>query len=267
MERVKVIFIGDIVGKAGRRAVRALLPVLLRDHEVDLVLANGENAAAGFGITPQIARELLDDSIDLLTSGNHIWDRKEIIEFLERGQGLLRPINYPPGAPGAGSALLVTRTGKRVGIINASGRVFMGDLECPFRAVAHEAERIRKTTPVIIVDFHAEATSEKEALGWFLDGQVSAVIGTHTHVQTADERVLPQGTAYITDAGMSGARDSVIGVKKEIAIERFLTRIPYKFETATEDVRMQGVMVSVDAATGRSTAIERFDLPVETVQF
>lgn len=263
---MKVIFIGDIVGKAGRRAVRALLPVLLRDHQVDLVVANGENAAGGFGITPQIVRELLEDSVDLLTSGNHIWDRKEIIEFFHREQGLLRPINYPPGTPGAGSAVIVTRTGERVGIINASGRVFMGDMDCPFRATTKEIEKMRKTTPVIIVDFHAEATSEKAALGWFLDGQVSAVIGTHTHVQTADERVLPQGTAYITDAGMSGARDSVIGVKKEIAIERFLTQIPNKFETANEDVRLQGVMVSIDATTGRSIAIERFDLPVQSLR-
>lgn len=259
---MKVIFIGDIVGKAGRRAVRSMLPVLLRDHQVDLVLANGENAAGGFGITPQIVRELLEESIDVLTSGNHIWDRKEIVEFFHGGQGLLRPINYPPGTPGAGSAVIVTRTGERVGIINASGRVFMGDMDCPFRTTAKEIERMRKTTPVIIVDFHAEATSEKEALGWFLDGQVSAIIGTHTHVQTADERILPQGTAYITDAGMSGARDSVIGVKKEIAIERFLTQIPNKFETANEDVHLQGVMVTIDAATGRSVAIERFDFSV-----
>jgi metallophosphoesterase (TIGR00282 family) len=258
---VKVLFVGDIVGKAGRKAVRTGLPKLLQQHSVDVTIANGENAAGGFGITPQITEDLLSHDIDLLTSGNHIWDKKNIIGFLDERDTLLRPANYPESVPGRGSVLLRTKTGLRVGVVNVSGRVFMDSLDCPFRVALEESKKLRKSTPLIIVDFHAEATSEKEAFGWFLDGQVSAVIGTHTHVQTADERVLPNGTAYITDAGMSGSMDSVIGIKKDVAIERFLKQMPNKFEAAKEDVYLQGVIVEVDERTGRSEKIERFSLP------
>jgi len=258
---VKVLCIGDIVGKAGRKAVRTALPKLLQDYSIDLTIANGENAAGGFGITPQIAEDLLSYDIDLLTSGNHIWDRKEVIEFLEEKDVLLRPANYPESVPGRGSVLVRTRTGLTVGVINVSGRVFMDPLDCPFRVALEESRKLRRSTPLIVVDVHAEATSEKEALGWFLDGHVSAVLGTHTHVQTADERILPKGTAYITDIGMSGSMDSVIGIKKEIAIERFLTQIPKKFEMAKEDAYLQGVIVDIDPQTGKSRAIQRFSLP------
>ncbi|MBW1679043.1 MAG: TIGR00282 family metallophosphoesterase [Deltaproteobacteria bacterium] len=259
---MKVIFIGDIVGKAGRKAVKSKLPTLLQNDMIDFTIANGENAAGGFGITPQIAESLLADDIDFLTSGNHVWDRKDIVEFMEKENVLLRPANYPEGVPGRGSALLQTRTGLRVGVINVAGRIFMENLECPFRVALQESEKLRKSTPIIIVDMHAEATSEKKALGWFLDGRVSAVIGTHTHVQTADERILPEGTAYITDAGMSGSVDSVIGVKKEIAIQRFLTQFPKKFETAKYDIQLQGVIIDIDNETGKSINIQRFNLAV-----
>ena len=260
---MKAVFISDIVGKPGRKALRALLPGMLERERIDLILANGENAAGGFGITPRIAHELFNDGIDVITSGNHIWDRKEIVGFLEKEEFLLRPANYPDGAPGKGSALFKTKTGIVVGVINLSGRTYMGNLECPFRSAQHEIERIKKSTPLMIVDFHAEATSEKAALGWFLDGQVSAVIGTHTHVQTADERILPLGTAFITDAGMSGSLDSVIGIEKEIAIQRFLTQTPKKFEPAKHNPHLQGVIIDLDEKTGRSTSITRFDYSVE----
>jgi len=259
---MKVLFIGDIVGKAGRKAVKDKLPLLSQHNMIDLTLANGENAAGGFGITPKIAKDLLDNDIDLLTSGNHIWDKRDILDFLENEKVLLRPANYPNGVPGRGSTLLYTKNGIPVGVVNVSGRIFMDDIDCPFRVALRESEKLRKSTPIIIVDFHAEATSEKEAIGWFLDGHVSAVLGTHTHVQTADERILPNGTAYITDVGMSGSFDSVIGIKKEIAIERFLTRLPNKFEIAKHNIHLQGVIVTIDEVTGKSTDIQRFDVPV-----
>jgi metallophosphoesterase (TIGR00282 family) len=223
---VKIFFIGDIIGKPGRRAVREKLPGLLEELHIDLVLANGENAAGGFGVTPKIVKELINSDIDLLTSGNHIWDKRDILGFLDNQKVLLRPANYPNGVPGRGSSLVEAKNGIMVGVINVSGRVFMDDIECPFKTSLKENEKLRAATSIVIVDFHAEATSEKEALGWYLDGKVSAVVGTHTHVQTADERVLPNGTAYITDLGMTGAMDSVIGIEKSIAIERFLTGLP-----------------------------------------
>lgn len=259
---MQVLFIGDIVGRAGRRAIREILPLITKEHHIDLIVANGENAAGGFGITPIIAKELIDCSVDLLTSGNHIWDRKDIFGFLEKEAVLLRPANYPKGVPGKGSMLLSTKTGILVGVINVSGRVFMESVECPFRIALEETERLRKYTPLIIVDMHAEATAEKEALGWFLDGQVSAVIGTHTHVQTADERILPGGTAYITDVGMAGSLDSVIGMRKEIAIERFLTQVPRRFEIATSNIHLQGVIVAIDKESGRSNEIRRVSLAI-----
>ncbi|MBN2467293.1 MAG: TIGR00282 family metallophosphoesterase [Deltaproteobacteria bacterium] len=259
---MNILFIGDIVGKSGRRAVAEALPRLLGSHKIDVIVANAENAAGGFGLTPRIRDELMSARIDLLTSGNHIWDKKDILELLDKEDGLLRPANYPDDVPGHGSAILHTKTGKRVGVINLSGRIFMENIDCPFQVALREVEKIRKITPIIIVDFHAEATSEKEALGWFLDGRVSAVFGTHTHVQTADATILPKGTAYITDVGMSGAFDSVIGFKKEIAIERFLTQVPIKFELAKKNIHLQGAIVSIDDETGESREIQRIDVAV-----
>jgi len=255
---VKILFIGDIIGKPGRRAIRERLPDLLQDMHIDFVLANGENAAGGFGITPQVVRELLGNEIDLITSGNHIWDKKEILGFMDNQEVLLRPANYPNGVPGKGSVIL-TKDELRLGVINLTGRVYMDDVDCPFRTALREIEKLKSMTSTILVDFHAEATSEKEALGWFLDGRVSAVVGTHTHVQTADERILPQGTAYITDVGMTGARDSVIGIEKSIAIERFLTGLPKKFEIASGDVYLQGVVITIENVTGKALSLQRIN--------
>lgn len=259
---MKILFIGDIVGKPGRRAVRDLLPDIIEERRIDFVIANCENAAAGFGVTAEIVEELFNGRIDVLTSGNHIWDKKEVLDFLGDEKALLRPANYPAGAPGWGSVVLPAPGGLTVGVINLAGRVFMSPLDCPFRTADREIDLMRKRTGVIIVDIHAEATSEKVALGWHLAGRVTAVLGTHTHVQTADNRVLPGGTAYITDVGMTGPFDSVIGIRKEAILERFLLQIPNRFEVAKGDVRLQGVAVDVDGA-GRAVAIERLDVAME----
>lgn len=261
-DRIKVLFIGDIIGKPGRVAVRELLPRLVGRYAPDMVIANGENAAGGFGITPDIADELIGLEVDVITSGNHIWDKKEVYEYLGGQSRLLRPANYPQGAPGAGSGVFECPSGAKVGVVNLMGRVFMDCLESPFVVGSELVEKLRETTPVIIVDFHAETTSEKMALGWHLDGRVSALIGTHTHVQTSDERVLAGGTAFITDAGMTGPLDSVIGMKKEIILERFLTHMPVRFDVATRNVELQGVFVTIDAATGKAVSIERVKEPL-----
>lgn len=260
---MKILFIGDIVGKPGRRAVRELLPPIILRHEIDVVIANCENAASGFGVTREIVDELYQCHIDVLTSGNHIWDKKEINEFVEDYETLLRPANYPEGTPGWGSAMIRTPAGTRVGILNLAGRVFMQPIDCPFRIAERELARFAGKTKIIVVDMHAEATSEKKALGWFLDGRVSAVLGTHTHVQTADEEVLPGGTAYMTDAGMTGPFDSVIGVKKDAVIEKFLFQIPKKFEVAKADIRLQGVMFEVNESDGKCSSIERLSVCLE----
>ena len=247
---MKILFIGDIVGKPGRRAVRELLPVIVEENRIDFVIANCENAAAGFGVTGEVIEELYGDRIDVLTSGNHIWDKKEVMLFLEDYEPLLRPANYPEGAPGRGSVVVPTLDGIHVGVINLAGRVFMHPIDCPFRTADREIERMKKKARVIIVDMHAEATSEKIAMGWYLDGRVTAVLGTHTHVQTADDRILPGGTAYVTDVGMTGPFDSVIGIRKDAIIERFLLQIPNKFDVAKEDVRLQGVMIDINPEGG-----------------
>ena len=257
---VNILFIGDIVGKPGRQAIARELHRLVDRHRVDLVIANGENAAGGFGLTVDTAKELFEQGIQFFTSGNHIWDKKDALEYITREQRLIRPANYPPGTPGQGSAVVKTAGGVKVGVINLEGRVFMNNLECPFRTADHELEKLQQETSVIVVDFHAEATSEKSALGWYLDGRVSAVIGTHTHVQTADERILPGGTAFLTDAGMTGAFESVIGVRKDEPIQKFLTQIPTKFEVAKKDIRLNGVVISVDESNGRALAIERVNV-------
>jgi hypothetical protein len=256
---LKVLFIGDIIGEPGRKMVRASMRGLMERHGPDLVVANGENAAGGFGITPDIAEELFSLGIHCLTSGNHIWDKKEIEPYLAKQDRLIRPANYPEGNPGYGSVVLSTAAGKAA-VLNLEGRVYMSNLEDPFRAAEREIEKLKKETPVVFIDFHAEATSEKIALAWHLDGKASAVIGTHTHVQTADERILPGGTAFITDAGMTGPVDSVIGVKKEQAIARFLYQTPHRFEMAKGPVQLRAVIVDIDASTGRAASIERIHI-------
>jgi hypothetical protein len=257
---MKILLVGDIVGKPGRRAVRELLPEIIAERRIDFVIANCENAAAGFGVTRDIVEELYSSQINVLTSGNHIWDKKEIREFAEDYETLLRPANYPDGLPGRGSVVMPNSSGIHVGVINLMGRVFMKPLECPFRTAEREIEKIKNRAKIIIVDFHAEATSEKEAIGWFLDGRVSAVLGTHTHVQTADESILPGGTAYITDVGMTGPFNSIIGIRKDDILERFLTQVPNRFDVAKDDVRLQGVIVDIDGKSGRASGIERLTI-------
>lgn len=260
---VKILFIGDIIGKPGRQAVSRELHRLVDRHMVDLVIANGENAAGGFGITEETANDLFKCGIDVLTSGNHIWDKKESQTFISREERILRPANYPDGAPGRGKGIFTTAGGARVAVLNLEGRVFMNNLDCPFRAADREIALLQAETPIILVDFHAEATSEKSSLGWYLDGRVSALIGTHTHVQTADERILPGGTAYLTDAGMTGGFDSVIGIRKEEAIGKFLSQMPTKFEVTKSNLRLNGVVIGVDEASGRAVSIERINIGCE----
>jgi 2',3'-cyclic-nucleotide 2'-phosphodiesterase len=257
---VNILFIGDIVGKPGRQAVSRELHRLVDRYNMDVVIANGENASGGFGITAESAKELFACGIHLFTSGNHIWDKKEALEYLKNEGRIIRPANYPDGTPGKGSAVVTTPGGIRVGVINLEGRVFMNSLECPFRAADREIAALSESTKVILVDFHAEATSEKTSLGWYLDGRVSAVVGTHTHVQTADERILTEGTAYITDAGMTGAFDSVIGVRKDEPIYKFLTQLPAKFEVAKKDLRLNGVVLTIDDTSGKALGIERVNI-------
>lgn len=255
--RMKVLFLGDIVGKPGRDITAKLLPELKRTSKIDFVIANAENAAGGSGITPSVAQDLFAAGVDALTSGDHIWKKPEVYAYLEATDKVLRPANYPEGAPGKGAAAINAGDSVKVGVVNLLGRVFMDAVDCPFACARREVEKLRKTTPIIIVDMHAEATSEKVAMGWFLDGTVSAVVGTHTHIQTADEKILPKGTAYITDAGMTGPYDSVIGRKKESVIERFITQLPTRFEVASGQEEMHGVLITIDRETGKALEISR----------
>jgi metallophosphoesterase (TIGR00282 family) len=257
-----ILFIGDIVGKPGRQAVEGILEKLISDYGIEFTIANGENAAGGMGITHPIAIDILDLGVDVLTSGNHIWAKKEIIPFLDEESRILRPANYPAQVPGRGAGIYQLSNGKKVGVLNLEGRVFMKNLDCPFRVGEKEIEILRQQTNIIIVDFHAEATSEKMAMGWFLNGKVSAILGTHTHVQTSDERILNEGTAYITDVGMTGPLASVIGIRKQVALERLLTQIPWKFDVATEEIELQGVVVEIDSKTGKSKDIKRIRMPL-----
>jgi 2',3'-cyclic-nucleotide 2'-phosphodiesterase len=259
---LQILFIADIVGGPGRKLVRALLPALIKKHEVDLCIVNGENAAGGFGLTLEIAEELFGIGVDVITSGNHIWDRKEIFPQLDHSMKILRPVNYPPNNPGRGMLVASARNGMPVGVINLQGRVFMREIDCPFRTVSTVLESLKKETNLIVIDFHAEASAEKVAMGWYLDGQVTALLGTHTHVQTADERILPGGSAYITDAGMTGSIDGVIGIKKELAIQRFLLQTPNRFQPADSNLVLMGVLLTVDPETGRSVKIERLQVPL-----
>lgn len=257
---MQILFIGDIVGRPGRRAVRELLPGLVRERGIELVVANGENAAAGFGITRDTVDELLECGIHVLTTGNHVWDKREVLGFIDDYPNLLRPANYPEACPGIGHAVVQAAAAIPVAVVSLAGRVFMHPADCPFRVVKGLLAGLRQQTPVMIVDMHAEATSEKQAMGWFLDGEVSAVVGTHTHVQTADETILPGGTAYISDVGMTGPHHSVIGIEKGMIIDRFLTGMPCRFEVARGDTRLQGVVVAVDPQTGKARSIERVNL-------
>jgi metallophosphoesterase (TIGR00282 family) len=260
---MRILFIGDVVGRPGRQLVKTGLAALISRYDVDLVILNAENAAAGFGITREIGDELLDLGVDVMTSGNHIWDKKEALDYIGTEPRLLRPANYPAGAPGNGSYVARTRDGGTVGVINVMGRVFMLNIDDPFTVVLREIESIRQRARVVFVDFHAEATSEKAAMGWHLDGKVAAVIGTHTHVQTADERILPKGTAFLTDAGMTGPHDSIIGVEVQPALGKFLNALPARFETATANPRLNAVIVDADEKTGLATGIERLSYSLE----
>jgi metallophosphoesterase (TIGR00282 family) len=259
---LNILFIADMVGKPGRWAVSQLLPDFRRIHQIDFTIANVENAAGGFGLTKEIARKIRSYGVDCLTSGNHIWDRKDIYPYLDEEEHILRPANYPLGAPGRGAGVFETNRGEKIGVLNIQGRVYIKEIDCPFRVAEEQVKKLKEETNIIVVDLHAEATSEKVALGWYLDGKVSAILGSHTHVQTADETVLPKGTAYITDAGMTGAHDSVIGINKKDAIARFLLQIPRRFTLAKEDIRFCGVLVKIETETGRALSIERVKIDV-----
>ena len=257
---MRILMIGDVVGKPGRRGIAELVSGIRQEHNVDLVIANGENMAGGFGITPETAQDLLDADVDVITSGNHIWKHKEIVPYINEEWPLIRPANYPPGAPGRGHI----RVGGVV-VINLMGRTFMAPLDCPFRTVDQVLDEIRgPTSPkAIFVDFHAEATSEKQAMGWYLDGRVSAVVGTHTHVATADTRILPGGTAYVTDVGMTGPANSVIGTDIQAALDGFLTQMPRRFSVPAGPVILNSVLVDIDESRARATRIQRIDRVVD----
>ncbi|MGQ9473829.1 MAG: TIGR00282 family metallophosphoesterase [Candidatus Caldatribacteriaceae bacterium] len=259
---MKFLIIGDVIGKPGRKILNVQLEKIRKSFEIDAVVVNGENAAGGLGITPEVCDEILSLGVDVITTGNHIWDKKEILEYIKEQPRLLRPLNYPEGVPGRGSLLLESKN-QRWAVINLSGRVFMSPLDCPFRKISQEIEHLKQFTNIILVDFHAEASSEKIAMGWFLDGKVSCVFGTHTHVVTADERILPQGTAYITDIGMTGAQDSVIGIEVNEIIERFLTQMPFRYKVAKQNLKLNGVVVDIHDSTGKALDIFRISIPLE----
>jgi metallophosphoesterase (TIGR00282 family) len=271
---MKILFVGDVVGKPGRAAVRDLVPELRKKHAVDFVVVNGENSAGGAGMTPETVAELKRCDVDAITSGDHIWDKSEIMQVIDHEPALVRPLNFPSGTPGQGVAIIKPRPDEEskavrppLAVVNLMGRVFMrAQLDCPFRAIEAELERIRKITPIILVDMHAEATSEKYALGRFLDGRVTAVVGTHTHVPTADEQIFPKGTAYMTDVGMCGPHDSILGREAEAVIKRFVTQLPQKFAVATSNVILNGVIIEADGETGRATKIERMSIRWEPKQ-
>jgi metallophosphoesterase (TIGR00282 family) len=257
---MNVLMVGDVFGDSGRAALARLLPRLRQEHAIDFCVVNIENAAGGFGVTPAMARQALEQGADVLTSGNHIWDKKEIVEYITKENLLLRPANFPTGTPGVGHVTLKAGP-HRVAVLNLMGRVFMHAIDCPFRKADEIVPELRRETPIVLVDMHAEATSESVAMGWYLDGRVSAVVGTHRHVQTADERVLPGGTAYITDLGMTGPTDGVIGVDRDLILQRFLTQMPVRFETARGPAALHGAVIVVDPDSGRASDIRRLRVP------
>ena len=259
---MNILCIGDVVGKPGRYAIAGLVEKLKKDLAIDLVVVNAENAAGGSGLTGRIAKNLFHMGADVLTLGDHAWDQKDIESYLKEDDRVLRPANFPEGVVGKGYTIVTTKSGIKVGVVNILGRVFIRyAVECPFRTLEKIIDIIRRETSIIVVDFHAEATSEKVALGYFIDGRVSAVFGTHTHIQTADEKILPQGTAYITDVGMTGPYDSVIGQNKEHIIKRFLTSLPTPFNVAEDDIMLCGILVRIDEKTGKALSIERMQIP------
>ena len=266
MSELRLLFLGDIVGKPGRELVRKGLPSLIDRYAIDLVVANAENAAAGRGITREIGDQLLGWGVDVMTSGNHIWSQREAVDYIGAEARLLRPANFPAGVPGNGSYLARTARGRPVGVINVMGRVFMQELDNPFARVLQEVEALRGRTRVILVDFHAEATSEKVAMGWHLDGKVTAVVGTHTHVQTADEQILPGGTAYLTDAGMTGPHDGVIGVEKAAVLDKFLRGMPVRLETASGNPRLNGIVIAADESTGKAVSVQRISVSAKELE-
>ena len=259
---MRILFIGDVVGAPGRKAVAQIVPRLRAQHDISVVIANGENSAGGAGITPGTANELFAAGIDAITTGDHLWDQKEVITLLEQEPRFVRPLNYPSGTPGRGSAVLEREGRASVAVLNLQGRVFMPELENPFTAALAEMERLRQRTNVILVDFHAEATSEKIALARLLDGMISALIGTHTHVQTADEQIFPGGTAFLCDAGFTGAHESVLGREIGPVIKRFLTNMPQRFEVAKQRVFLQGAIIDINDTTGRAENIRRVSEPL-----
>lgn len=259
---LKILFVGDIVGKPGRKILKNQLNGIINEEEVDLVIANGENAAGGFGITYEVSQEILASGVDVITLGNHTWDNREINRVLDEEIKVVRPANYPEGTPGQGYYITETTKGVLVGVVNLLGQVFLEPLRCPFRVADECVNKLTRKTKVIIVDIHAEATSEKAALGWYLDGRVTAVLGTHTHIPTADERILPKGTGYITDVGMTGPIDSVLGIDPEIIINKFLTKRPARFEVAAGPTKLDGVILEVDEY-GLTTAIKRIQRRLE----
>ena len=258
---MKLLFVGDVIGKPGRRALRNLLPRLVDRHRADYAVVNVENSAGGFGITPEVLKDIQDLPIDVFTTGNHVWDKKEGVEILDRVPNLLRPANYPEGNPGKGVHVGETAAGIPVAVVNLEGMVFMSNLDSPFRVADRLLKELDPGVKVVLVDFHAEATSEKQAMGFYLDGRVSAVLGTHTHVPTADERVLPKGTALLTDVGMTGPYESIIGMRADKVLKRFLLQTPSSFEVAKRDVRLAGAVIEVDEATGKARSIERLLVP------
>lgn len=261
---MKVLVIGDVMGKPGRDAMKEFLDK--KKNEYDFVIVNGENAAAGFGITPKIADEFFDLGVDVITSGNHIWDKKELYPYLDENKNILRPLNYPKGVPGFGYTIKENVKGEKIAVINIQGRVFMPEVDSPFQRIEEVIEEIKKETKNIIVDFHAEATSEKLAMGWYLDGRVSAVYGTHTHVQTADERILEKGTGFINDVGMTGSHDSIIGMSIETVLPKFLTSLPSRFEVATGNVKVNGIELNIDKE-GNCKEINRINVSIEELDF
>jgi 2',3'-cyclic-nucleotide 2'-phosphodiesterase len=254
---LRVLIIGDIVGKRGRWSLSRFVKNFIETENIDFVIANVENSAGGFGITENISKKIRSYGVNIQTSGNHIWDRPDLRSFLDRSQYLLRPANYPMGLPGRGSTVVKLDDGRSIGVLNLEGRDFLSRIDCPFKTADAELTLMRRETNIIIVDFHAEIVQEKQALAHYLDGRVSAFFGTHTHVQTADEKILPKGTAYITDVGMTGAYDSVLGMSTKLAIGRFLTGIPLKFSVADYDVRIGGIVVDINDQSGKATAIKR----------
>jgi len=260
---MRILFIGDIVGSPGRKIVHDRLADILAQQSIDLCIANGENSASGFGITPRLADDLFASGIEVLTGGNHIWDRKEIFDYFPHQPRLLRPANFPNGSPGKGLFVGHAKNGVAYAVLNLQGRTFMAPIDDPFRAALDQLAQIPPDVKVVVVDMHAEATSEKQAMGWHLDGKVSAVLGTHTHVQTADNHVLPGGTAYITDVGMTGPHDSVIGMEKQGIVQRFLDSLPARFSVAEDDIQMNAVLIDVDEYTGRARAIDRLNFRLD----